>query len=85
MAVAADVPGPIHLLLTDVVLPEQNGRVLADALMDVRPDVRVLFMSGYTADALLHHRISESGIQVIEKPFTRDGLAAAVRAVLDRA
>ena len=85
LAVAAAISGPVHLLLTDVVLPEQNGRVLADAIVAVRPEIRVLFMSGYTADALLHHRISESGIPIIEKPFTRDSLAAAVRGVLDRA
>lgn len=75
--------GPIHLLISDVVLPGMNGPDVAERLQQARPDMKVLFMSGYTPDALLHHRITESGTPFLEKPFTRVGLAAVVRAALD--
>lgn len=83
LEIAHSHAGVIHLLLSDVVLPELNGREVADTLTSARPDMRVLFMSGYTADALLHHRITESGTPFIEKPFTRSGLSNAARAALD--
>lgn len=75
--------GPIHLLISDVVLPGMNGPDIADQLHQARPSMKVLYMSGYTPDALLHHRITEAGTPFIEKPFTRIGIAAAVRAALD--
>jgi PAS domain S-box-containing protein len=75
--------GTIHLLLTDVVLRERSGRELAETLSPTRPDMRVLYMSGYAADVLLQHRINESETAFIEKPFTHSGLLAAVRSALD--
>lgn len=80
----ATTPGRIDLLLTDVVMPRMSGRELAERLLPVYPWLRVLFMSGYTEDTILQHRISELGITVLEKPFSRDDLATAVRSTLDR-
>jgi two-component system, cell cycle sensor histidine kinase and response regulator CckA len=74
--------GPIHLLLTDVVMPEMNGRQLADQVATVRADLRVLFMSGYTGAALAQ-RDGELGGHFLQKPFTPDGLSRRVREVLD--
>ena len=73
----------IHLLLSDVVLPRMSGRQVAEALRISRPEARVLFMSGYTDDAISHHGILEPGTHFIQKPFTTDGLLRKVRQVLD--
>lgn len=76
-------PGPIHLLLTDVVLPGESGRRLADELLVRRPELRSLFMSGYTEEAIVHRGVLAANTAFIHKPFTGDGLAAKVRQVLD--
>ena len=78
----AEHGSPIHLLLSDVVMPNQSGRELAERLRARDPNLRVLFMSGYTDDAILHHHI-ESGTAFLQKPFTPDALAGKVRHVLD--
>ena len=75
-------PGPIHLLLTDVVMPGLSGRELAERLKPLRPETKVLFMSGYTNDAISHHGILEPGVQYVQKPFTEATLAEAVRRTL---
>lgn len=81
---AAMHPGPIHLLLTDVVMPEMSGKELLGRLQQVRPGLRVLYMSGYTDNVIARHGMLEPGTPFIQKPFTPQALAHKVRAVLDR-
>ena len=76
--------GPVHLLLTDVVMPEMNGRELYARLAPLRPDLKVLYMSGYTDNVILHHGVLEVGIDFIQKPFSVQGLANKVRMILDK-
>ncbi|MBX7183966.1 MAG: response regulator [Vicinamibacteria bacterium] len=84
LAVARAHPGPVDLLLTDVVMPNMGGAELAAALSQVRPSLPVLYMSGYTDGALSHHGVLAEGIMLIEKPFTGDLLCRRVREALDR-
>jgi CheY-like chemotaxis protein len=73
---------PIQLLLTDVVMPHMGGRELADRLAPAQPQMRVLFMSGYTDDAILHHGVLDRGTALIEKPFTTEALTNKIRETL---
>ena len=79
-----DHPGDIHLLMTDMVMPEMNGLELAEKLSAIRPGIKCLFMSGYTADVIAHRGILDEGVNFIQKPFGANDLAASVRQVLDR-
>lgn len=75
--------GRIHLLLTDVIMPKMGGRDLADKIRELHPEIRVLYMSGYTDDTIAYHGILNKGIHLIHKPFTESGLAKEVRKALD--
>jgi two-component system, cell cycle sensor histidine kinase and response regulator CckA len=79
---AREHAGEIRLLVTDVVMPEMNGRDLAEALAGFLPRLKHLFMSGYTADVIAHHGVLDKGMHFIQKPFSRESLAAKVREVL---
>jgi CheY-like chemotaxis protein len=85
LAVAEEHGAEIDLLVTDLVMPGMSGRELADALRVHRPGLRVLFMSGYVEDALVHHGIVEAEVAFLHKPFSLVDLAAKVREVLDAA
>jgi len=76
---------PIHLLLTDVVMPQISGSALAEQLKLLHPEMQVLFMSGYTEDAIVHHGILNSDVNFISKPFRMTALVQKVREVLDTA
>jgi len=83
LAKAAAHDGPLHLLVTDVVMPGMDGRELASRLQAVRPGLRCLFMSGYTANVIAHRGVLDEGVHFLEKPFTQAALAAKVREALD--
>ena len=73
----------VKLLFTDVVMPDINGKKLADEALRRRPGLKVLFTTGYTPNAVVHGGVLDPGVNLISKPFTLDQLAAKVRAVLD--
>lgn len=83
LILSAQHDGQIQLMLTDVVMPQMSGRDLAEQLAPLRPEMKVLYMSGYTDDAIVHHGVLEEGTAFIGKPFSIDALARKVREVLD--
>jgi two-component system, cell cycle sensor histidine kinase and response regulator CckA len=76
---------PIHLLLTDVIMPGMNGKEVAEMVRSFQPEIEVLYMSGYTDDIIVHHGVLETGTSFIEKPFTAGALTRKVHEVLNRA
>jgi DNA-binding response OmpR family regulator len=83
LAKAKAYPSPLHLMLTDVALPRMSGPGLAASLVPLRPQMRVLYMSGYTAESMGHHGALEPGANFIQKPFSSDDLLRLLRAILD--
>jgi PAS domain S-box-containing protein len=79
----AQFKGPIHLLLTDVVMPGMNGRKLSEKLARIRPAMKILFMSGYTDDTVVRNGVLREGMAFLQKPFSPESLLRKVRAVLD--
>ncbi len=82
ISLAREYADEIHLLLTDVVMPEMNGRDLARNLFPLYPHLKRLFMSGYTANVIAHHGVLDEGVHFLQKPFTMQNLATKIRAVL---
>ena len=75
--------GPVHLLLTDVIMPGISGRQLAESILSKRPQTKVVFMTGYTDDMVAQHRVLEPGVNLLQKPFSKVDLALKVRSALD--
>lgn len=82
MNLAERFAGKIHLLLTDVVMPQMNGRELSELLLRKRPELKVLYMSGHTAGVISQHALLADDVAFIEKPFTHDALARKIRQLL---
>ncbi len=80
---AKEHPGPIHLLMSDMIMPVMNGRELSERLQPLRPEMKVLFLSGYTADIISKQGVIEDKIHFLQKPFSFEALTAKVRDVLD--
>lgn len=83
LAVARELGTRVNLLLTDVVMPEMTGPELAARLLELKPGIKCIYMSGYTANVIAQHGVLDEGVRFLSKPFTRDDLAGAVRAALD--
>jgi CheY-like chemotaxis protein len=83
LAIAGRHAGQIDLLVTDVVMPDMNGRALSERLTHVRPTIKTLYLSGYTDDAILHHGVLEEGVAFLQKPFSLGALARKVREVIE--
>jgi two-component system, cell cycle sensor histidine kinase and response regulator CckA len=79
---AKEHSGDIQLIMTDVVMPEMNGRDLAKNILSIYPGAKCLFMSGYTANVIAHHGILDEGVSFIQKPFSKGALTAKVREAL---
>jgi DNA-binding NtrC family response regulator len=84
LRISMDYSGFIHLLMTDVIMPEMNGRELAKRILSIHPNLKCLFMSGYPANVIAHHGVLDEDVNFIEKPFSKKELGAKVRETLDR-
>jgi two-component system, cell cycle sensor histidine kinase and response regulator CckA len=84
MRICEEHTGPIHLLLTDVVMPNVSGPQVAERMLARRPEMKVLYVSGYTDDAIVRHGVLQADVPFLQKPYAPSALAQKVRAVLDR-
>ena len=84
LSVGKEFQGQIDLVITDVIMPQMSGREMAEALRTIRPATRVLFMSGFTDDVIVHHGVLEEKVFFIQKPFSPEALATKAREVLDQ-
>ena len=75
--------GAVDILITDMIMPEMNGRALAQLIRDIKPGLKCLFTSGYTADVIAHRGVLDEGVRFIQKPFSMKDLSVKVREVLD--
>ncbi|MBF0111944.1 MAG: dephospho-CoA kinase [Desulfamplus sp.] len=82
--ISKEYDGEIHLLISDVIMPQMNGRELADRVIVSRPSIKLLFMSGYTASVIAHRGVLDDGVQFIQKPFSMNALTIKVREILDQ-
>jgi two-component system cell cycle sensor histidine kinase/response regulator CckA len=80
---AAMFSGPIHLLLTDVIMPGMSGRQLAENILSQRPQTKIVYMTGYTDDMVVQHKVLEPGVMLLQKPFSKVDLGLKVRSMLD--
>jgi len=76
--------GEIHLMITDVVMPQMSGRELAERVLKERPDILILYMSGYTDEAIVRHGVLEDSMPFLQKPFTPDSFTQKVSELLER-
>jgi CheY-like chemotaxis protein len=74
---------PIHLTLTDVIMPGMSGRQLAEQILSARPGMKIVYMTGYTDDMVVQHKVLEPGVMLLQKPFDKIQLARKIRLVLD--
>ena len=84
IAAVEAMTGHLELVITDVVMPRMNGKVLSERLLELRPSIRVLYTSGYTADVIVHHGVLDEGVEFLSKPYSLELLARRVREVLDK-
>lgn len=83
IALSQSLKRPIHLLVTDVIMPQMSGRELATRLAEIHPNIKVLFMSGYTSEGIVHNGVLERDTAFLQKPFTPTALARKVGEVLE--
>jgi two-component system cell cycle sensor histidine kinase/response regulator CckA len=84
LRISKEHEGSIDLMITDVVMPKMSGKETAERLQPLHPQMKVIYMSGYTDDAIVHHGVLAAGLNFLEKPFSLEGLARKVREVLDK-
>lgn len=84
LATCMSYDGAIHMLLTDVVMPKMSGSIVAEKIAALRPGIKILFMSGYTNDAMVHHGVLGHGAPFIQKPFAPAALREKIRGILGR-